>query len=351
MAIAYATLPSPYWVGLITAASDVGRSGEQLTATSQRWAWMFRAPKAGIIHKVHVYFGVCSGPQDLKVSFQDVSAGFPDGTIDQFRIIPSASVVTHTGLRTGIMSSDGTDTGSLRTVARRDHVAVVIQLDSAAGNVFIGAPSSIGITSGFDGADDYIAEYNGAAWSKISGATGQAGLAVEYTDGTYCVIGNATPFSVNATRQNLYTTATPDEAGVKFTAEFNSKLGAVCIYAASWFAGLIKLYDSANTVIDTIAVTANYTETAAAVKRLFWFANDNVLTAGQVYRLTVQSTGTVATDEIALLYGDVLAAELLDAFNGGQGMHWTSRSDAGAWSDVVTRKPFIILGLTALQSA
>jgi hypothetical protein len=38
---------------------------------------------------------------------------------------------------------------------------------------------------------------------------------------------------------------------------------------------------------------------------------------------------------------DVNAADLLDVLPGGSDMHLSMRTDAGAWTDVPTRRPFI----------
>jgi len=173
-----------------------GFSGITLDALGEKWAAIFRVPKTGTLGKIWFYVRGITTAQDLKVSFQDVdpATGDPDGTVDQYRVITPTS---YSWNRTGLITSDGTDTGAKRSVTKGDLLAVAIEFGSVAGDLviaYIGGDVAWRDTC-------YLDSYTTGAWVRSSSPF----LALEYDDGScvpilgaYCHFANTITASVAA---------------------------------------------------------------------------------------------------------------------------------------------------------
>jgi len=114
----------------------IDATGEQAAQLGQVWFPARTGSKT--INKVHFRFGAVTkaGGSGLQVSLQDVSltAGppaQPDGVVDQYRAIANgeATFAANTWYTSGLLTSDGTDTGTKRTVNFGDLVACVLEYD------------------------------------------------------------------------------------------------------------------------------------------------------------------------------------------------------------------------------
>src|SRR6266852_2209428 len=95
--MAQATLPGGIWAGRHPVYSRIASSvlPRTIDAAGKRVAFVVSAPLAGTLQTAEFRLGGVGTPQDLRVSFQDLDAtDLPDGTADQYAVVPSASVVT-----------------------------------------------------------------------------------------------------------------------------------------------------------------------------------------------------------------------------------------------------------------
>jgi hypothetical protein len=318
-----------------------------IDAAGEKVAWVFRVPKTGPLERIGFRFNTVTTAADLKAGFQDVdpATGFPDGTIDQYRVVPSASVVSNTWIDTGIISSDGSDGGTKRSVTIGDLVAAVVEFDSAVGNLNIsGIPSD---SSGLGFANSAYELLYTSSWAKSQ--LGVPQLAIKYADGSYPYLPDVLPILSSATGLtylDFNINSTPDEAGLYFQAPFPYKISHVwvCSNAAGDFQ--LVLYDAGDTVLRTISVDKDVRGIASASGGVYPFSAPIELTKNVIYRLVMKPTTTTNTN---LRYMEVNAAAFLEHMDGGTAFYWTQRTDAGAWSQIATRQPWLGVVISALD--
>lgn len=153
-----------------------------LDTTTRKFAVIFRAPRSCTLDKFE--FGlrtVTQAPVDgLKVSFQDVSGGEPNGTATYYRVYNGA-MTTNSWIDPDTITDDGTDNGNKKVVSRGDLVACVIEFVS------------------FDTGDDIDIAVLAASQYAIKGAyviTANGGGTWTKGDGIPCIALARTDFEV-----------------------------------------------------------------------------------------------------------------------------------------------------------
>lgn len=137
-----------------------------------------RVPKTGTLNGVIFSATTVSLTNGVNVSFQAVVEGTtcpePAEVIAQYRVIaaPTANAENYTG----IMSSDGTDNGTKRTVTRGDMLAVVFEIDNwqAGDSISIGAQQKRSYPHG-----DFVQKSSGT-WARVGYSPG---ISLKYDDG------------------------------------------------------------------------------------------------------------------------------------------------------------------------
>lgn len=326
--MSFKALTSPMYVGrppwlFNVATTPVTLGGFTIDASGEKLAYVFQAPKAGNLRKVYLRIGAVATARDLKVSFQDLDAsGDPDGTPDQYRVIPQASVVSNTAVLTGIMSSDGTDNGSLRAVVPGSILAVVIEFDSTAGDLIL---TTFNSSSAVLTAIPYLDHFT-SSWAKnVSSPI----VAIEYDDGTYAQVEGMYPFvgGLNSFTFNSGTLGA-DERGSRFLLPFPARVSGLWAWVDYDNACDLVLY-SGTTALATVAFPAAAVRqnAAAGLIRLF-LATPIDLQANTEYRVAVKP----GASNVVFRGGIVSAAALLGAYCGAE-FYSTARLDLGAWSD------------------
>lgn len=303
-----------------------------LTASTHKGAFIFRVPKTGTTKAVGFRLGTVTTPQDLRISFQDVSAttGDPDGTEDQTVVIASGSLVASGWNTTGTIT---------RSVTRGDLLAIVIQADSGTPNLQISCPQyGNGDVTEFPYAEAFT-----TAWGSRFGRAGS--LSLQYDDNSYEPIeGFVYPYS-DLAAISYNTTSTSDEYGLKFQLPFGCKVNGGWMSSDIDGDGDIILYDSDGTsVLATTSIDKD--QDANGGRFYFGFVTEITLTANTYYRLVLKPT---TTTNLALRYFEVASAALLDMCDLGQLAHLTKRADAGAWSDVTTQRPWMGVQISAID--
>ena len=319
--------------------------GFVLDADGEKTAFIFRVPKTGTLNKVHFRTGTVTTGDDLKVSFQnvDVTDGDPDETVDQFRVITIADGDDDTWNITGIVSSDGTDSGTKRSVTRGEFLSIVIEFDS-----FVAGALEIDVNLG-DAANKpvsgalYFDHKTGGTWAKHNNSLPCFGL--EYDDGSFAYIPGVLPAKTYEADTSFNTSTTPDEYGLKFQLPFKCKVGG------AWYgtididnAAELILYDSdGSTELENVTLDPDIRSIVNLERVAVWFSDDIELLADTNYRLVLKPTTTSN-----LIYRGITvdSAGLLDQMEGGQLFHKTERTDAGAWTDTTTSRPSMGLIVT-----
>ena len=320
-----------------------------LDASAEKVAFVFRAPKAGTLARVGFRTATVTTADTLKVSFQDVDAtnGDPDGVVDQFRTVASAGVTSNTWIRTGLITSDGTDNGTLRSVTRGQVITVVIEFNAfVAGVVNIAANRVFGLTANQPMVGLNYVDHFTASWAKSTVGIGV--IAIEYDDGSFAYLPNALPADTMSSN-SVSSGTTPDEIALKVRLPFTAKVSG--FYVAAIVAGDadVVLYDSDGTTpLATASIDKDQRVTGANISAGL-FSSDVTLTANTFYWIALKPTTTTAETLYWFTVNATPGAAQLDQVSGGQDAYWTQRTDAGVWADTTTKRPLIGLILSALD--
>ena len=328
-------LPNPYDLATLLQAT-VSYQAFLMDASAEKVAVVFRAPKAGTLARIGFRTGTVTTGDTLKVSFQDVSTadGNPDGTPDQFRTQAVGDGDDNVWFRSGLVTSDGTNGGTLRTVVRGELVAAVIEFDSfVAGNLNI---ASTALLASDTLGGSYLTHFT-AAWAKSRAVS--AAVAVEYDDGSFGYIPNTLP-AVTKTSTNFNSGSTPDEVALKFSHPVPLRVNGF------WFASAVSgdfdviLYDSDGTTALATFTGDKDVSTPSTAAALFAapFSASVSLLANTFYRIALRPSTVTNCSRIDFT---VNAAAVLDQMSGGQNFHYSERTNAGAWTDTTTKRPLL----------
>lgn len=314
-----------------------------IDATAEKVAIVFQVPKTGTLDQFEFRLGTVgvAPVNGLKCSFQDVSltTGDPDGTIDQFRTV-TAGLTSNAWVVPGLITSDGTDTGTKRSVTRGDYLACVIEFASfiAAESLNIAAWGNR-TSAGQDQSATFVDHFT-AAWAKLNSTAPL--IALKYNDGSYGYIGtDVYPFHSALVLSNPGSNTTPDEMGFIFTPTVTMGIGGISFWGQLSGDCAFVLYDTdGSTVLATVTLDKEV-RTAGSIRQIAAiFPAVATVVGGSTYRAVLKPT---TTSTIAMYDFTVSVAAHLDAHEGGQNYHWTQRTDAGAWSQTTTRRPVMSL--------
>jgi len=319
-----------------------------IDASAEKAAFIFRAPKTGTLDKAEIRTGAVTlgGSSVLRLSFQDVdlTTGFSDGTQDQYRDIAAASVSANSWLAPGLMTSDGTDGGTKRSVTVGDQLSVVLEYST-----FTASDSVIWAILGAAGVGQTISAFPTAAlytasWAFYSG--GFPVMALKYSDGTYAGVGDfvCVASAVNSVTYN--SGSTPDERALYFQLPAPVKVGGAWVRCDLDGDADVVLYDSDGSSVLSSASCDKDVRSQTSGGNLFVRFAEATLAASTTYRLSIKPTSATS---LTLYDFDVSAAAILGAVAGGSNWHFSSRTDAGAWSQVTTKRIWAGLLVTAID--
>ena len=315
-----------------------------INSAAARLGAAIRCPKDGTLARVVMRLAPFSGTvtNGIRVSFQDIDTGtgFPDGTEDQFRV--TASTGASTFWTSGLITSDGTDGGTKRTVSRGDLLGIVIQIENfQGGNQFQ--------YSDFDQSNAFGLSawarpmtYNGTSWTNQNRILN---LGLEYDDGTYGEIIWTTAACVDGTI-NVNSGSTPDEVALRFQVPFECSTAGAYLWIDVNGPGDLILYDAADSVERSVPLLTTWvTLNAVQYRQVYWA--DYTLSANTTYRLAFKpSDGTNST----IRYLDTATNALMGGMPPGVEWYYSSRTDAGSWTDLTTRRPFAGLILNGIET-
>lgn len=320
--------PTPWEIG--ANANYLGGAIQLLNAAASRAAMIFEIDYAGTLDWGEFRLGtVTAAPANgLRVSWQDLDAsGNPDNVEDEYRVITSGLTANTWITPPGVMTNDGTDGGTKRTVTVGQKLAYVIRFENfIAGNSL--QPQDGNSVTSLPGSNFYNAgsSNSGSTWTK--NVANQI-FALKYSDGVYRTINNGRIYPVSANNTRTYNSgSTPDERAVRFQVPFDCRVRGIQLFCNISAAADIILYDASSNVLASSSVlnraitTVGYTQVV--------FTSSVTLDRNTTYRLSFKPT---TTSNVSLQTMSVASSARLGSTSWGSNVYTSTRTDAGAWSD------------------
>lgn len=313
-------------------------------------AQMVRMPKDGDLHSFELFMNAAAQvpTNGLRFSFQSpTSAGNPDNTDDQFRVVAAGSLGATTWVvPPGPITDDGTDGGVKRTVTAGELVACVIKFESfvAGDSVAFGTLANVNQAS-----NDLVrrSTNSGGSWARTAPPFC---LVIRYTDGYEWIHPFVWPVTA-VTQINYNNGSTPDERGLNFTLPFDFEFGGFelsCLCASSTQSLVARLYSSTDSVLSSLTFTIGDFASASSLTRIFIpMTRFSPCSANTVHRLTVTPGGA---SNFSYHEATVASQDRLNAFGGGSTHFLTHRTDAGVWTDDATKRPLWRIQVTRLDA-
>jgi len=340
-----------WWPELMATPAAGAFTAFALDAAADRVSAVFRCPKAGNLGYTGFRTGTVTTSEALKISFQtiDPATGNPDDTPDEYRAHAGA-FAANTWYTTGLITSDGADTGTKRTVARGEYVGVTIQFNAfSAGNMQIAAAASQNGSTGRAGnIFSYITANLTGAYAKQ--VTGIPLLYLQYDDDSTAYMPWVWPFSaVTSTLWN--NTSDPAERALRFQVPFK------CTSGGAW----LDLGNSGNTGAANLVLYASDGTTVLLTEALdpdirvstygygfVWFSSEVTLSPATTYYLALDPTSATNT---SYNVWTVPAIGAWDQTSCGQACYSVYRTTqgSGAWTEETTKRPMMGLIITALD--
>ncbi len=293
------------------------------------------------VSNIHFWFGgvTKTGGTTLRVGLQSPSTATgpviqPDGTFlasgNAFASISNASITASTWFRSGTIG------GSL-SLSPGAMACLVVEVDSYSGS------DSFSIRGGNLRFSSYgqAASYNGSSWS--AGTLQALAHLIEFDDGTYGSLGPALPLNGIGNASTINTGSTPDEVALKITP--NTTLGAVGIcaenpYSTSGGDADFVLYEGTTSLASVSVDAQRFFGTSTSWQYCALFSSRVTLNAGTTYYAALKPT---TANNIRILTSTAADAGYFSVFGGGTNVTYSTRTDAGAWSDTTTTRPGIWL--------
>lgn len=291
-------------------------------STQTKVMYTFYAPVSGTLDMFEFYWNEeANNGTTVKVSFQDLdSDDLPDGTPDQYRTITVGSFPDG-WVEPGLMTSDGTDNGTKRTVTRGQKLGVVIELvSSTAGDIiYIGSLplSEDTVRRGPGGAG-----VNDGSWVRQN-MIGAAALRYEGT--VYYPMPEFVP-AKSLTAASFNSGTEPDEIGLEFAFQTPVRIGGAsfCIYPSDTSIPFeVVVYDENSNVLETVSVKS-YAGLAPNDSYSYWtvkFSQDIFVPANVSYRVTIKPTSASDISLMELYTNSAPANYLYGYLDTGSNQH------------------------------
>ncbi len=299
-------------------SSMVTQGNSAVTSANASAAAIVQAPKTGTIDKIYVLVGSVSGTTPtIDCRLETLTGQFPSGTLLGAGSNATQAVATNTGYIVTL--------GTAVAVTRGQLFAIVFTYS-------LGTTINIKLNNGL-----FNLKFSYGAF-KTAGAYAAASTpvcTVGYNDSSYPFNYPLVPALATAT--NFNSSSTPDERGNKFNLLVGRRIAGIQVAYQNSSAAAdfdLCLYSTdGTTLLASVSIDADQLfGTSGGWMRVFFSANVD-LAIGNGYRVTVKPTTT--TDNAWVRYQGASSA-IMEALPGGTDWGGTSRTDAGAWTDVAT---------------
>ena len=303
-----------------------------IDASGEMVGYVFRIDRSATITKVGFRVGAVTTAQTLRISLQTVDgSGKPSGTL-------------YGGSTAGTQASPVANTyyvvtlGISATATVGDYIAIVVEFDGTVGNLSLASVTVAG-TGNYEIELPYMLLKTAGTWAKSEIQYGT--FCLGFSDGSYFSPFPSFPWANNGTALVLVTTtynsgSTPDERALCFRVPFSCRV--MGYWAQADFDGnpSIVLYEGTTQLVADIITSVNRSYSDQGI---IWgyFSSPQILTINTKYYLTIKPT---ATNVVSY---DILVSEaaIMDALPGGQLFYLATRTDAGAWRETTTRRPYM----------
>lgn len=338
--------PIPLSAGLpaLAAMSTVNDANDKI-------AYIIQVPKSGTLDWFECQqFANTNNPDNgLRFSFQSLSAttGAPGGVQDQFRTLTSGFGNRAWLVPPGVMTNDGTNGGTKRTVTVGDWIACVVEFESFTAGDSVSF-AELNLSTGASGAasptvNQYVSVFE-TAWINAIGA---GPIALKYSDGTYGVLPLwwSPMLTINSTGFN--SGSSPANRGIRFKNAFPCRVAGMWVRFSAGDANYnVTLYDNADNILSQTLIDGNFDVSAGGNNTLIYFDTKVDLAANTIYRLIISPTA--ASPNVTLYDFDVSVAALMAAVQGG--VEWySSNGTTGAWVDSTANRAFMGLIIDAIS--
>lgn len=312
------------------------QSSRVLDAAEEGVGWAVRAPKTGDISSVYFRTGTVTTGADIDIRLETLTGGPP--------AMPSGTLLgTNTAATVTIDSADDNVTKEAvltadASVTAGDPFAIIAYAQSGyAGNMqLMNYYSNLGWTSL---KSIYEVAKLAGSWGFSSGTWGM--FALKYADGNVYPLQNL--LSPHTIAYNVYNSgSTPDEQGLLISLPMAARCTGVVVKLDTNDVGVdVVLYDSANNVLasgDNAWANGNG-DCILSFEPIELVAGD--------YRVVMKPT---SGSSITVPLFTVSEAVLRSGFHGGANCQYTSRTDAGSWTNSPTNWMFAALLLDQLDN-
>ena len=317
----------------------------------------------------------------VKFSFQDLDGnGLPDGVADQYRIRTMSDFGT-TWIAPGLLTSDGTDNGTLRQVTRGQKLACVIEFVSSTGTDTVGlGVIPISLDDAWHQAK--FAYHDGANWIDLYSEMkwGIACMGIKYSgipfNEDYNSIMNSSTnkwfnmpemipvHSIGTSALTPFNNASsPDEVGMQFSFPADVVISGVLLYlnAVADTDVDVVLYtrpDADVYVIETVSIKVLVNPFDGGVYRYYLakFTQDHKILQNDVHRIMVKPTSTTDVTMAFMTFDDAQKPEdlynLTDLVNNDFIWAIDYRTDGGTFQNIPgdnTTLPFISFLMSGFQ--
>ncbi len=324
-------------------------TGANMTGSTSAIEYVFQVPKSGTLAKFHFLVSTFTTGDDVKVSFRNVSlsTGNEDGAIDQYRVLTVSSAGWKT---TGLVTSNGTDGGTKRSVTKGDYLAVVVEFNSfVAGNFVIGiAQYDSGGNGGSAMSSAYTKRFALGGWNDPN-LRALSCMALEYDDGSLGEMESIQCLpALTFTSNSLNSGSTPDEVALRFKAPLDCAVDGCWVYGNNGGFDLdMVLYDTdGTTVLASGSFDGTIRDVTGIVMKFLRFSSAATLVKDGVYRLAMKPTTTSA---VTVWSYEVSSNAIFGACALGIDGYWSERTDAGSWTDTTTKRPFMGLHVSQVD--
>lgn len=285
----------------------------------------FQCPQAGTIDRICFRTAAVTVATDTDVRLEtiDTSTGSPSGTL----VAAGANATVLAAALTANTWIEVTLTTPVAVTALQ-YVAVVLAPTGTPTMNFAAIASADSRTLPWSGT------LGASTWTKVSG---DAVGAIRYNDGTYPHIpGMWAAAAINST--SLTAATTPDEVGNLVILPFNCRATGLAIEFGSTSASnssyRMRIYDAYfGTVLISKTLIGEFVPASGIIRARFDTTLD--LVSGGYYRIAVEALGTVNRSVRTL---DAATLDIAASFPLGANCVYTERTNAGIWSQTLTRR-------------
>jgi hypothetical protein len=313
---------------------------------------IFRVPKTGTLDTCEFRLSTITTAQDMNVEFRSVSesTGVP-GSVDQSRTVPSASVSTG-WVVPGLVTSDGTDVGTKRTVTQGELLCVSWNWPGTTGSVLFVTHfwyAGMGVYSVGNPFPAFRRASGGGSLTIKTVGDRIPTIALKYDDGTYGHIPFAYPRS-NHSSTSVSLNSSPDEIGFRIKMPVTAKCVGVWGMHNGDCQFKLRLMDDASTeLITPVEFETNYNQqNSGSYNWHMHFNREVTLQQNTFYRVSME--GTNAGNSFTALYNVIANTAHAEAW-GTPERTWIERTNGGAWTEHTDRMWYGGLLLSAVNNS